>query len=69
MNPVQKIVERFGSLSAMARAVGVPVSTAQWWRDNGVIPARRQAALLRAGAKLDPPLSPADLIMEGASDE
>jgi hypothetical protein len=69
MNPVQKIVERFGSLSAMARAVGVPISTAQWWRDTGIVPARRQAALLRAGQHLNPPLSAADLIVEVAGDE
>ncbi|HUC70414.1 MAG TPA: hypothetical protein VMS01_04400 [Stellaceae bacterium] len=62
MNVAQKIAARFGGLNAMARAGGWPVTTVQHWCSTGFIPAQRQYEVLQAGASLDPPLSPADLI-------
>jgi len=42
------IVEAFGGLSAAARAIGVPVTTVQWWRDRDHVPHWRHEQVQRA---------------------
>jgi len=34
------VINRFGGLNALARALGKPVSTVQGWQDSGTIPLR-----------------------------
>ena len=59
------IVRLFGGTRAMARAGGWPSSTVQSWKTSGRIPARRQAAVLAAAARLGLALSPADFFQDG----
>ncbi len=50
----------FGGTRAMARAGGWPPGTVQSWKTSGRIPARRQAAVLAAAARLGLALGPGD---------
>ena len=48
-NPVPKIFERAGGVSAVSRLLpGVPLSTVRYWYDAGNIPTWRRAVVLRA---------------------
>jgi hypothetical protein len=45
---VNTIIEKFGGMSALARATGLSVSTVQGWKERGQIPARRIPEVRRA---------------------
>ena len=63
MNQAERTIERFGGLSALARALGHKhVTTVQGWKERGFIPARQQADVLRAAEREGFDLTPADLI-------
>lgn len=58
---VDRIIDRFGGLSATARALGHQnPTTVQGWKERGVIPARQQAKVIEAGRNLQRPITPAD---------
>lgn len=46
-NSAQRVVERFGGQSALARLIGKGQSTVQHWTKTGTIPAKWQAELLK----------------------
>ena len=56
-NVVDRIGRRFGSLYALAKALGFPQSTIYTWRRSGLVPAKHMTSVLRAGAELEPPLT------------
>ena len=61
MNPAERIIECFGGISALARALGHRhPTTVQGWRQRGVIPARRQADVLAAARAQNLALSAED---------
>jgi len=61
MNTARFIINKFGGLTAMARALGHRnVSTVQGWRQRGVIPARQQPLVLEAARNLGIDVTPED---------
>ena len=61
MNTAERIIERFGGISALARALGHRhPTTVQGWKQRGVIPARRQADVLAAAKAQNLTLSAED---------
>lgn len=70
MRPVDRVIERFGGISALANALGHkhPTTVSQW-KVRGVIPARQQDAVLRAAVEKGIPLTPADFFDTDASPE
>lgn len=61
MNVAENIIQRFGGLTAMSKAMGHKnVSTVQGWRIRGVIPARQQPEVLRVAQELGIPITPND---------
>lgn len=61
MNIADNIIQRFGGLTAMSKALGHKnVSTVQGWKVRGVIPARRQSEVLQAARAAGIDLSPSD---------
>ena len=65
MNQAERIIERFGGLSALARALDHKhVTTVQGWKERGYVPARQQADVLKAAEREDIALTPADFFDE-----
>ena len=65
MSQAEIIIERFGGITALARARGDEnPSTVQGWRDRGIIPARRQAELLSLAKEMGIELSPRDFFTD-----
>jgi hypothetical protein len=64
LNPAQLVIEKFGGLSATARAVGNGTTRqiVKGWEKRGVIPTKRQPQVLEAAQRESIELSPADLI-------
>ena len=61
MTQAERIIEKFGGLSALARALGHKhVTTVQGWNERGYIPARQQADVLKAAERENIDLTPAD---------
>ncbi len=66
MNQAERIIERFGSMMALSRALGHRhPTTVQGWKNRGIIPARRQAEVLAAARALKVALSPDDFFAPG----
>lgn len=68
MTYAKKLVQTFGGVRAMARKLGVPVSTVQNWKTRGLIPASRQGRVLSVARKLGLPIEPADFFEAPAGD-
>lgn len=45
LNPIDQLIEKFGGLRPMAKALNVPVPTVQGWKKRGRVPAEHHAAL------------------------
>lgn len=61
MNQAERIIEKFGGLSALARALAHKhVTTVQGWKERGFVPARRQADVLKAAERENINLGPDD---------
>lgn len=59
MSQATYIIDRFGGVTALARALGHRwPSTVQEWKRSGFIPPRHYEAILTAGIELDPPFEP-----------
>lgn len=51
-NPAAKIIEKFGGLSALAKALGHKnSSTVQGWKERGLIPQKKWGAVLEAAKR------------------
>ena len=57
-----RIIAAFGGLSALARAIGAPISTVQGWKDRGTVPGRRHGEIIAAAGNLDIALAAADFV-------
>ena len=57
---VDRIVEAFGGVRVMARAVGKPKSTVGSWADRGSIPDEHKSEVLQAAQGLGLDIGPAD---------
>ncbi len=56
-----RIIEKFGGISALARALGHRhPTTVQGWKDRGVIPAKRQGDVLNKARELGKDVKPDD---------
>ncbi len=67
MNPAEQIIQRFGGMLALSRALGHRhPTTVQGWKQRGIIPARRQREVLEAARVLEVPLSPEDFFSGAA---
>lgn len=51
MNAAEKVIEKFGSQSQLARLIGKGQTTVQYWAAKGVIPAKWHATLLELAEK------------------
>jgi hypothetical protein len=60
MSLAHKIIGRFGGTHATARALGIPPTTVQSWKDSGTIPARHHQRILEKSRALETPLTPDD---------
>lgn len=52
MTPAEYVIDKFGGLTGTARAVGLPVSTVQGWKERGRIPQQYWRQLIDAATKL-----------------
>ena len=69
MTQAERIIERFGGLSALARAMGHKhVTTVQGWKERGYIPARQQDDVLEAAQREKIDLTPADFFQQPDGD-
>lgn len=62
-----RIIEELGGTRAVAAHLNIAPSTVQSWKDAGVIPAKRQQAVLDMARALDKPITPADFFDAGAA--
>ena len=61
MTACHHIIDSFGGLTALSRALGHKhVTTVQGWKQRGIIPAHRQQEVLNAARRLGIDMSPAD---------
>lgn len=58
----EKVIEAFGGIRPMAKHINVPVTTVQYWKKVGHIPARAHADILDAARGLGLNIEPADLV-------
>jgi len=61
MSSVQNVIQKFGSQTALAEALGRPQSTIQYWNKTGSIPAKWHKPILEAASAIGITLSPADI--------
>jgi hypothetical protein len=57
---ISEIIERFGGTSALATALGAPISTVDSWKRNNYIPAWRQRHVLELAFEQGVDLSATD---------
>ena len=62
MNLAERIIERFGGITATAKRGGWPVSTVQGWKERGLIPQRRWPELMELAASENIPLTASDFL-------
>ncbi len=62
MNPAQKIIDKFGGQSALARLVGKGQSTVAHWSKTGSIPSKWHSEILRLASEHSLDLTPGDFI-------
>jgi hypothetical protein len=61
MTQAQRVIEKFGGLTAMAKALGHEhPTTVQGWKERGFIPAKRHQEVLDAAAALKIDLNVSD---------
>jgi hypothetical protein len=69
MSHAPSIIQKFGGIRPMARALGLPASTVQDWKESGLIPARHQQAVLNKARELGVALAPDDFFDVSAGKE
>lgn len=60
MSYVDTIIERFGTQSALADALGIRQSAVAAWKKRGSIPSRQQQEILKAARHSNVKIEPAD---------
>lgn len=60
MKPAQIIIDRFGSQTALAEAIGKPQSTIQYWSRTGSIPMKWRSLIQEAGRQRGIEITPYD---------
>jgi len=68
MNTAQKVIDKFGSQTALAEIIGKGQSTVAHWAKTGVIPAKWHGPILDAARSRGISLSPDDLIFRQTSE-
>lgn len=54
MTPAEHVIDKFGGLTSLARALDCAVSTVQGWKERGKIPQDHWHAIIAAGANRSP---------------
>jgi hypothetical protein len=62
MNPAQRVIEKFGGQSGLARLIGKGQSTVAHWSKTGNVPAKWQTELLKLAREAGIDLSPGDFM-------
>ncbi len=62
MNPAQRVIEKFGGQSALARLIGKGQSTVAHWAKTGNVPSKWQPELLKVASESGIELSPGDFM-------
>lgn len=62
MKPIDLIFYRFKGATALAAALGLPITTVHSWKRRGVIPAGRMADVLDAAVAAGVPVTAEDLV-------
>jgi len=65
MTYANNIIQKFGGISSMAKALEVPFTTVSNWKRFGEIPSKRQRFILRKARELGIQLEPQDFFLEG----
>lgn len=60
MNPVSRIISKFGTQEKLAAALGTRQNVISAWKRRGYVPARQQPRVLEAARLLNIPLTPSD---------
>lgn len=63
MSYAETIIGKFGGTRATAKALSIPPSTVQSWKDTGLIPARHQQPLLDKARQDGIDLKPDDFFL------
>lgn len=66
MNAAQRVIEKFGGQSALAKLINRGQSTVQYWAKTGVIPARWHQNLIQLATATSIDLSPSDFMDDSA---
>lgn len=69
MNTAQRVIDKFGSQTALAEVIGKGQSTVAHWAKTGVIPAKWHGSILDAARSRGILLSSDDLVFRQATDE
>ena len=60
--PASVIIDKFGGLMRFCDLNGIPTSTAFGWQKSGLIPSRRQEAILTRAREHKVAIKPADFV-------
>ena len=60
MTQAERIISKFPTQEALAKAIGVHQSTVAMWKARGFVPVRQQEAVLAAAKALKVKLKPVD---------
>ena len=64
LSPAALLIQKFGSQTKLADALGVRPSTiAHWVKRNGRVPSGKQREVLQAASKANIHLTPAELVL------
>jgi hypothetical protein len=55
-NPIRKIAERFGSITDMARQIGISQPAVWDWVTQEHVPSKRIPMVIESGRTMDPPI-------------
>jgi predicted DNA-binding transcriptional regulator AlpA len=55
-NPIQRIADRFGSVTDMARQIGMSQPAVWDWVSRGYVPSKRIPMIIETGRAMDPPI-------------
>jgi hypothetical protein len=67
MKPAERIISKFGGINPAARALGLPPSTVQGWKERGYIPAARQGRVLGKARDMGLEITEADFFEDDAA--
>lgn len=60
--PAEHVIDSFGGLTKMARALGRPITTVQGWKDRGRIPQDHWREIIEVGKSIEVPLTLDDFV-------